>query len=86
MRECRFGSSDVANRILTCHAATADDVAFKEAIPTIFCWKPVGERVDNDLVVSQSCVQFCKSVKVSLPGGSHQGSSSHDPIHGEGPQ
>ncbi len=80
-------TSDVANRVLTCQAASANDIAFKEAIPTIFCWKPVGERVDNDLVVSQSCVQFCKSVRgcVSV-GGSHQGSSSHDPIHGEGPQ
>ena len=79
---------DPVKRVLTCEITTCDDPGFKDAIPTIFRWQPANELSEDGQIVSQSCVQFCKSVQgcVRLGDGSHQGSSSHEPIHGEGPQ
>ncbi len=77
---------DLLNRVLTCAPKDVDDVDFLDAIPTVFRWQPVAQFDANARVVSQSCVQFCKSVQgcVRLPDG-HQGSSSHEAVHGEGP-
>jgi hypothetical protein len=79
---------DPASRVLTCRPTDSDDPLFARSIPTVFQWERASYHDQDGMVVSQECVQFCKSTKacVALPDGSHQGSSSHDPVHGEGPQ
>jgi hypothetical protein len=75
-------TSDVTNRILICRPMTVDQIAFRDSIPTVFSWRALGKGTEGDQVITQSCMQMCKSLRRCNIGRSgHTRDSSHESTH-----
>ncbi|KWV48473.1 hypothetical protein AS156_18540 [Bradyrhizobium macuxiense] len=72
---------DTARRLLTCTTTLEDDLAFVNAIPTLFQWDLA--PTDNGPITSQGCMQFCRNVRkcIRSRGGHEAGGTSHESSH-----
>jgi hypothetical protein len=72
---------DPVYRVLTSQSETNAPL-FARSIPTVFRWEEAPVARDEGFVITQGCMQFCRTVsRCAQPerGGSHRSSRSHEP-------